>query len=81
MDRVSNTVRLKSLYIDCEAIKFTNLEVYFTKRLNALVARYIHWFWDYVAPLHPNVSCTVVCYKFMNFFIELKRVLQKMKIL
>ena len=53
-------------------MKLTHLEVYFTKRLNAFIAKSFHWFWEYVVPLYPDISPTAVCYNFINCFLELK---------
>ena len=58
-------------------MKLTHFKIYFTKGLNALIVRYFYWFWEYIAPLHPEVSPTFVCNDFTNCFTELKRVLQK----
>ena len=43
VDRVGNTVRVKTMYID-KTVKLIHLKAYFTKRLNALVTRYFYWF-------------------------------------
>ena len=40
--------------------------MYFTKRLNTLIARSFHWFQEHIAFLYPEVAPTVIWYNIMN---------------